>query len=246
MNNETTHNRRRPHSNRPGRRAGSHAQACRAIRLHRKLVRAREPLPFEALASELQVSPRQLRRDCEALDASGTPVRFVRVAGRTAICLEHVVRDPIHLTVSEIFSLAASRSICSGFVGTPIADDLDAVAAKLGLAAGRLDRCFTRVPSRSVGTQIDPDVFDDLISGLLRGMRVDIAHLDTDGVVLRGRLAPWVIAVFDGALFVVGDLTDLGAVAVRLDRITSSDRVRSDRFEPPDQAEVARQIARLF
>lgn len=50
-----------------GRRSGAYAQTARVFQLLELLLGRRHPTPLDALAEGLRVSPRQVRRDLEAL-----------------------------------------------------------------------------------------------------------------------------------------------------------------------------------
>jgi predicted DNA-binding transcriptional regulator YafY len=69
----------------PGRRKGSYSQASRVLRVLDLLRRAEGPVPLLRIASMLDVSERQVRRDVAVLVEAGHPMRIAIVDGRSAV-----------------------------------------------------------------------------------------------------------------------------------------------------------------
>ena len=70
-----------------GRRAGSYSQGVRLLLLLERLRMHRTYTPLDALAAELEVSPRQLRRDLRAIEEAQFEVDVDVVDGRAAVRL---------------------------------------------------------------------------------------------------------------------------------------------------------------
>jgi predicted DNA-binding transcriptional regulator YafY len=119
-----------------GRRSGAYAQTARVFQLLELLLGRRRPTPLDALAEDLGVSPRQVRRDLEALAEGGHPTETIALHDRR---VGVVLLDPkprsVSLSNRERYALLAARGVFDVLSGTTLREDLEAVCRKVAVAS---------------------------------------------------------------------------------------------------------------
>ena len=103
-----------------------------------RLAAVETPLPgarrhIDALARELSVTPRSIRRDLKALSFAQLEIESVELNGERRVRLARTGRssEPIRMTRFQSYSLAAVRRVFDVLAGTPFHDDLSQVFTKL-------------------------------------------------------------------------------------------------------------------
>ncbi len=233
----------------PGRRPGAYTQTERVLALRMRLGARRAPWRLDALAEELGISEKQLRRDLAVLDGAGHPIERVRVEGRAAVRLSRGRSESIALTLRERFALLAMRDVFSALEGTPLAEDarsiFDKVAATLPAESGAdlaaLGPRFRFVPDGGIKSYAKhADVIDALLTGALRRQPVQTEYLPARGTRRRGLFEPWGLALYRNGLYAVGrwsgpaaDGPDEGPRVHAVERFRRAERRRDARFEVP-------------
>lgn len=238
-----------------GRRRGAMSQAVRVLRLRDLLSGRRTATPIADLAARVGVSERQLRRDLDAIEAAGWPVEKLLIDGRRAVRLAGGPRS-VTLTRRERFSLLAARQAFDVLRGTPFADDLDSVCAKLSAAAtaaeraelAALARAFVFVPDAGVKVPPDPDVLDALQTGALDRRLVEHEYRDARGRLSRGVIAAYALVGYRNGLYVLGRREpDDGIVRTwAVERFASASVRRGSAFTVPAGLDVATHFATGF
>jgi predicted DNA-binding transcriptional regulator YafY len=216
----------------------------------------RVPVHLDALASELGVSVKQVRRDLAMLGASGHRPELVRIEGRSAVLLSRGKSESITLTLRERFALLAMRDVFASLEGTPLAEDaariFDKVAATLpdelahDLAA--LGPRFLYIPDGGIKSYAEhADVVDELLTGALRRQTVDARYTPAHGKKIAGGFEPWGIALYRNGLYAVGRWeTEAGPRVFAVERFSSAARRRRARFEVPAEFSLTAFFAGAF
>ena len=235
-----------------GRRRGQATQARRVLALRDLLSGRRALVSAAALAEQLGVSERQLRRDLTALESAGYPLERTLLDGRSAVRLEGGPRT-VPLTRRERYSLLAARGTLSIVDGTSFSEDLDSACLKLGAGAtaaeraelATLARAFTFVPDGGVKAAPDPDVLDALLTGALDRRLVDAEYQPPRRQAFPTRLAPYALALHRNGLYVVGRVEpDDGLIRTwAAERFRSASFVRGTRFSVPGSFDVSSHFA---
>lgn len=194
-------------------RRGDVGQVARALRLLHALRGYPEGRTLVQLANELEVSTRTVRRDIAELMDAHIKIDCSPIEGRSAARLEEEGYRTVAITRRERYTLLAVRRMFDVFKGTPLAEDVESVLAKLqqrataqqrAEVAGDRDR-IAYVPDG--GTKIyrgKEDVLDALQTGVLLRKVVRYAYQGARGRARRGYLAPFSLVVFKHGLYVVG------------------------------------------
>ena len=227
----------------PGRRAGAYAQTERVLALLARLQARRAPTRLDALADDLGVSVKQLRRDLVVLSAAGHHTTLTRLEGRSAVQLVRGKSESITLTLRERFTLLAMRDVFTALDGTPLAEDaravFDKVAATLpddaALDLQRLGPRFLYLPDGGIKSYAEhADLVDELLTGALRRQSLDATYQPAHGRPTAGVLEPWALALYRNGLYVVGRwATDAAPRVFAVERFTEAVRRRKAHFDVP-------------
>lgn len=241
---------------RGGRRRGAYAQTERVLELLAVLRARRAPVRLDALADELGISVKQLRRDLAMLAASGHRPELVRVEGRSAVRLVRGKNEPITLTLRERFALLAMRDVFASLEGTPLAEDArsisDKVAATLPDELARdlteLGPRFLYLPDGGIKSYAKhADIVDALLTGALHRQTVDARYTPAHGKRLAGAFEPWGVALHRNGLYAVGRWeAETSPRVFAVERFTSATRRRRARFEVPADFSLAAFFAGAF
>jgi hypothetical protein len=194
-------------------RRGETGQVARALRILHALRGYPEGRTLADLASQLDVSARTIKRDLAELADAQIKIDRTPIGGRAAARLEDESHRTIAITRRERYTLLAIRRMFDVLKGTPLAEDVDSVLAKLWQRATAHERAelaadrdrFAYVPDG--GTKVyrgKEDVLDALQTGVLMRKIVRYAYRGARGRATRGFLAPFSMLLFKHGLYVIG------------------------------------------
>jgi predicted DNA-binding transcriptional regulator YafY len=164
---------------------------------------------LDALAYELGVSVKQLRRDLSALAAAGHTPELSLLDGRSAVRLLPGKSEPISLGLRERISLLAIRDVFGALEGTPLAEDarsiFDKVVATLpdetARDVGRLGARFRYVADGGLKSYAEhAEVVDALLTAAVHRHVVTAGYRSAAGRLRTGRLEPWGLALHRNGL----------------------------------------------
>ena len=232
-----------------GRSRGTYAQTERVLALLARLQARRSPVRLDALADDLGISVKQLRRDLVVLASAGHQTVLLRLEGRSAVQLVRGKSESITLTLRERFALLAMRDVFAALEGTPLAEDAHAIFNKVAatladdsaLDLQRLGPRFLYIPDGGIKSYAEhADVVDELLTGALRRQSLDATYQPAHGKPLSGGLEPWAVALYRNGLYVVGrwDRDDAPRVFA-VERFTAATRRRKATFDVPAEFSLA-------
>jgi predicted DNA-binding transcriptional regulator YafY len=226
-----------------GRRRGAYAQTERVLELLATLRARRAPVRLDALAGELGVSVKQLRRDLSMLAASGHRPELVRIEGRSAVRLARGKSESIPLTLRERFALLAIRDVFASLEGTPLAEDAMSIFRKVAATLPddlardltSLGPRFLYIPDGGIKSYAKhADVVDELLTGALHRQTVEARYTPAHGKKIGGGFEPWGVALYRNGLYAVGRWeAETGPRVFAVERFTAASRRRRARFEVP-------------
>lgn len=235
---------RRASERRVGRRSGTYSQTERVLALLTRLRARRAPTRLDALAGELDISVKQLRRDLAALSAAGHICQLSLLEGRSAVRLLPGKNESITLGLRERITLLAIRDVFAALAGTPFAEDarsiFDKVLATLpddtARDVARLGVRFRYVPDGGLKSYAEQaDIVDALLTAAVHRHVVEAGYRSAAGRLRSGRLEPWGLALHRNGLYVVGRFEDeVFPRVLAIERFTSAERARGARFDLPD------------
>lgn len=233
-----------------GRKKGGYSQTARVLALLDRLEQARVAIPVAALAAELGITERQLRRDFGALEEAGYELEPSLVEGRAAVELQTKKRATVALGVGERVALVAAREVFRAFEGTDLAHDVANAVGKVAdtllpkhrklRSIEQLEPRIAYVPDGGIKPLEDPDgVLDAILSALLHGQAVEAVYVGASGRPRRGILEPYGIALYRHALYVVGRWQRESTVRVHaVERFESAERRRDLEVQVPPGFDV--------
>jgi predicted DNA-binding transcriptional regulator YafY len=237
-------------------RRGDLGQVARAFRVLNALRGFRRGRTLVALAADVDVSVRTIRRDLADLVDAGLRIDLVPVDGEAGARLIDRGYVSVPITTRERFTLLAVRSVFDVLRGTALHDDVLSVLEKLEQQLdpddlrerSSLGERIAYVPSGGTKAYSDKeDVIDALQTGILSQKVVRYTYKDSRGRNQQGHVAPYAMLLYRQGLYVVGSrLADpgdgknttgwrrrLGNFAV--ERFTDAEHLRERSFDvPPD------------
>lgn len=198
-------------------RRGDSGQVARALRILHALRGFPEGRTLEQLADLVGVSARTVKRDLAELVEAQIQIDRTPIDGRAAARLEDESTRTVAITRRERYTLLAIRRMFDVFKGTPFAEDVESLLAKLQQRATAKERAefaadrdrFAYVPDGGTKVYRDKaDVLDALQTGVLQRRIVKYAYRGGSGRPSRGYLAPFSIVVFKHGLYVIGRRLD--------------------------------------
>lgn len=245
----------------PGRKAGSHSQTARALRLLDRLAGRRTGLPLRDLADELGVTERQLRRDLRALEEAGHDVEVYRRDGRAAVRLVSASGRSMFVTRRERYTLLSIRRVFDVLRGTPFYEDVESLYDKLadGFTAeeraelARFGDRFAYVPDGGIKRYAGKEeVLDALQTGVLNHRLVRYGYRAATGKRSGGVLAPFAIVLYRNGLYAVGQrvgadvpaalpspLPGVRPFVYAVERFATAEVVSGHRFAVPPDVRLA-------
>ena len=155
---------------------GDFKQVARALRILHALRGYPEGRSLAQLSREVGVSERTVKRDLAELAEANIKIDRSPIEGRAAARLEEESHQTVAITRRERYTLLAIRRMFDPFKGTPLAEDVESVLAKLQQRASAKERAefaadrdrFAYVPVGGIKRYRDKeDVLDALLSGVL-------------------------------------------------------------------------------
>lgn len=240
-----------------GRKAGSHTQTARVLRLLDRLTGRRTGVPLRDLSDELGVTERQLRRDLLALEEAGHDVELAPRDGRATARLVSSSGRSMFVTRRERYTLLSIRRVFDILRGTPFYEDVESLYDKIaeGFSAaeraelGHFGERFAYVPDGGTKPYTGKEeVLDALQTGVLNRRLIRYAYRAATGKPSRGVLAPFAIVLYRNGLYAVGQrlgadvptplpspLPSLRPFVYALERFEDAAVLPRHRFElPPD------------
>lgn len=235
-------------------RRGDLGQVARALRIVNALRGFRRGRTLAALATEVDVSVRTVRRDIADLVDANINIELASVDGQAGARLIERGYTTVPITTRELFTLFAVRSVFDVLRGTPLHDDVLSVLEKLEQRLDpedaqrhrRMGERIAYVPDGGTKAYDDKqDIIDALQTGILSQKVVRYAYKDSRGRNQRGHLAPYAMLLYRQGLYVVGarlsDASDgkdtsgwrlrLGNFAV--ERFSEAEHLRERSFDVP-------------
>lgn len=194
-------------------RRGDLAQVARAFRVLNALRGFRRGRTLAALAAEVDVSVRTVRRDLADLVDAGLRIDLVPVDGEAGARLIDRGYASVLVTTRERFTLLAVRKVFDVLRGTPLHDDVLSVLEKLEQQGDGDDtrkqstsqEPIAYVPDGGIKAYDDKvDVIDALQTGILSRKVVRYTYRDSRGRSSRGHVALYAMAMYRQGLYVVG------------------------------------------
>lgn len=236
----------------PGRRRGGYSQAARLLRVLDRLAAHRYGVTIDSLAEEFDVTPRQMRRDLDAIEEAGHPVLKVQVDGRAGAKLASARASGVRLSVRERYALLAVRRAFDVLEDTPFREDVESICSKLASSLPPAEQHelesfgarFAYLPDG--GTKqyrgLD-DVIDALFTGVLRRYRVRFRYRAQGREEKQGVLEPYAVVLYRQGLYVIGRSLGAkdGARAERtyaVERFTHAEFERGETFTVPESFRV--------
>jgi proteasome accessory factor B len=233
-----------------GRKRGGYSQTARALKILDRLTGRRLGVALAALADELEVTERQVRRDLAALEEAGHDVELVKRDDRAAARLVNTTGRSVFVTRRERYTLFSIRRVFDILRDTPFFEDVNSIYDKLtdGLSPDdqaeltRFGERFAFVPDggrKAYGGK--EDVLDAFQTGVLNRTQVRFRYRSAARKVTTGVLAPYTIALYKNGLYVVGHslAPDAATPPDDLPRVYALERfldaavVKGARFEVP-------------
>jgi len=245
----------------PGRKRGSYRQAARILRLLEVLRTRRYGVAPGALADELEVTERQIRRDLVALGEAGHEVEVAPGPdGRARARLAEPGGRAVPLSLRERYALLAVRRVFDVLRDTPLWEDVASIYEKV--AGGlpdeqraeleRLGDRFLFIPDGGPkGYRGKEDVLDALLTGVIRRLRVRYRYVAAAGAAKDGTLEPYAMVLYRMGLYVVGRavLPDAPRTAPRVyaaERFADAEFLRGQSFEVPRSFRLDRYFEGAF
>ena len=214
-------------------------EVIRQWRVLHALESSRHGVSIDALAKELEVTTRTIRRDLAALQEAGFAlyderdedghVRW-RIDGRVLGGIE------TGFTLSELCALYLSRNLLESVAGTPFQRDLTNAFGRLEkMLSPRMRQFLDRLPSvlaakpgpRSRGAESSPDVVAKLLEATLHFRAATMRyHSVSSGRVKDYLLHPYRLAFAQGGLYLLAYVPEYQAV-----RTFAVDRIKSVSLE---------------
>jgi predicted DNA-binding transcriptional regulator YafY len=194
-------------------RRGDLSQVARAFRVLNALRGFRRGRTLAALAAEVDVSVRTVRRDLADLVDAGLRVDLVAVDGEAGARLVDRGYASVPITTRERFTLLAVSSVFDVLRGTPLHDDVLSVLEKLEQRLdpddlreqARMRDRIAYVPDGGTKAYDDKeDVIDALQTGILSQKVVRYEYKGARGRSQVGFLAPYAMLLYRQGLYVVG------------------------------------------
>ncbi|MEZ4404269.1 MAG: WYL domain-containing protein [Kofleriaceae bacterium] len=248
------------------RRSDAGSKTPRSFRLRDLLIGFKRGRAIVDLATELDVSPRTIKRDLAEMERSGEAIERLLVDGRPGARLLASEFSPVLVTRRESYTLGAVRSMVDVFTGTAIHEDVTALLGKLRQRLSPEEQAeyatfkdrIIYIPDGGTKAYADKqDQIDALLTGVLSSKVVRFAYGDASGRHQRGHLAPFAIAIHKHGLYVLGcrlqrpedgaQLTTAREVApFAVERFTDAEHLRAFSFVTPADFDLSHLLHDAF
>ena len=210
-------------------------EVIRQWRLLHALESSRHGATIDALASELEVTTRTIRRDLAALQEAGFALYDERDDnGRVRWRLDGQALHGLEsgFTLPEICALYLSRNLLEAVAGTPFQRDLTNAFARLEkMLSPRMRQFLDRLPSvlaakpgpRARGAGASPDIVSRLLEATLHFRETTMTYHSVSSRRVKEYLVhPYRLAFAQGGLYLLAYVPEYKSVRTfAIDRITS-------------------------
>ena len=233
-----------------GRSKGRYRQATRLLRILDYLRSRKFGASLEELAEEFRVTQRQVRRDLDAIDEAGYGTTIdLNADGRARVKVEGTSARAVPLTIGERYVLLAVRRVFDVLTDTPFAEDIRSIYSKIAASLTDDQRAelanfgerFLYIPDG--GTKAyrgKEDILNELLTGVIRRVRVRYRYRPATGEVHSGFLEPYAMALYKHGLYVLGcampdgkERSERQTFVFAVERFEQAEFVRGDHFEVP-------------
>jgi predicted DNA-binding transcriptional regulator YafY len=243
-----------------GRQKGKYSQGARLLVLL-EYMRGRRMVSIAELASEFEVSDRQVRRDLVMLEEAGHLVSYGKRDEESAASLVQSNSRSVPITRREGFTLLAVRSMFDVLRGTPFFEDIENVFTKLvdhlnvddKKALFRLEERFLYVPDGGTKSyKGKEDILDAIQTGIMHNRLVRCSYKSQASKAERECvLAPYAVVLYRHGLYVIGrrgaTVDELGRppaegehpLLLAVERFVDADYIPRTTFEVPPDLKVA-------
>ena len=218
--------------------------AARVLRI-REMLDARSSLTVAELRREFGVSRRTVYNDLQALQDAGVPL--YSEPGPTGEALWQLQpaarRRTLSLSVAQVMSLGLARRALSFLEGTDLHGELVAVFSRLGHGLSPNNRRFLEQMNKKIAVvhfgpksyRDQADTLNDILTCLMYDELLDIWYRPPGGKVRRHRVEPYTLLMYTEALYMICFSRTRGEHrTLAVDRITSTRRLRGQRFSYPE------------
>ncbi len=219
-------------------------QSARQWKILRLLERRAKGMTVRQLAEELNVPPRTVYRDLDALQAAQFPLYTERESKNSYWRLVDGYRRGVAIpfTTSELMALNLSRDLLRIFAGTIFHDSIESLFAKVKLSLNPETLRYLRNLAGQVRIGFGPpkrfEEFADstarVSDAAARRKRVKIKYRAVStGETTERRIDPYMVWAMNGAFYLIGHCALRNAVRTfAMDRITAV-RVTDETFSVP-------------
>ncbi len=199
-----------------------------------KTVEAGRHTTTQALADELGVTERTIRRDIEALQEAGFPLYDDRENGRKVWRLVPGYKQKLtqSFSLSELAALYFGKNLLSYLGGAPFAQDLESAFGKIREALpakslpylARIQDLFAARPDPAKDYSKKKDVIAGLVDATLHQRQVDVAYYSFNSRKTKAyTLDPYRLVYYHGGLYLYARAHEHGEVRTfaieRIERI---------------------------
>ena len=217
--------------------------AARVLRI-REMLDSRSSLTVSELQQTFGVSRRTVYNDLQVLQDAGVPL--YSETGPTGQALWQLQpaarRRTLALSVAQALSLGLAARALSFLEGTELHGELATVFSRLASGLSPNHRRFVEQMKKKVAVvHFGPksysdkaDALDDILTCLLYDDLLDVWYRPPGGKVRRHRVEPYTLLMYKEALYLICySRTRKGHRTLAVDRITSTKRLRGQRFDYP-------------
>ena len=223
---------------------GRLTHAARVLRI-REMLDSRSSLTVAQLRRTFGVSRRTVYNDLQALQDAGVPIFSEQ--GPTGEALWQLQpaarRRTLSLSVAQVLSLGLARRALSFLEGTDLHGELAAVFSRLsrGLSPGT-QRFLEQMKKKIAVVHFGPksyrdkaDALNDILTCLMYDELLDVWYRPPGEKVRRHRVEPYTLLMYTEALYLICHSRTRGEHrTLAVDRITSTKRLRGQRFSYPE------------
>ena len=203
---------KKPPAIKKGRTLGTYSQAVRLLKLLDELRARTQGALLSDLASELEVSERQVRRDLTAVEQAGYNLQWTLDDRRTRVALEEGRGGTFRLSLRRRYTLLAARRVFDVLADTPFQEDIRAIYGEVvaslppgdGKAMEGMGDRFLYLPSCGAKNYAEHgDIIDELLTGVLHHHRVACSYTNVDGHAFDALLEPYAMVLYKQGLYVL-------------------------------------------
>ena len=209
-----------------------------------ELMQRRGGIRAYEIMGRFDLDGRSFRRYMSDLRDLGLPIIDEGAGPERVVALDPSYRrSGVQLTLSEVLSLHFGRKLFTFLNGTQFAADMDDAIERLEPAISRahadlarhLDRKFMAVPEHAKDYTEMVDLIDELITALIYDNPLEAEYTKASGSTKSYLLEPLTLATYRQGLYLFAkDRQDNRIKSFAVERFEDLTRIRSERFEAPD------------